>query len=50
MKEMRSDLVILDAMKPDDGPVALIKMPIRQRPAAHGNWVSADALETGVYS
>jgi len=49
VKEMRSDLVILDAMKPEDGPVALIKMPIRQRPAAHGNWVSADALETGVY-
>ena len=47
--ENRSDIAVLDAMKVDAGPVALIKMPIRIRSTFHGMWVPADALQTGRY-
>jgi carotenoid cleavage dioxygenase len=39
--EHRSDLVILDAQKMSEGPVATIKVPLRLKYGIHGNWVPA---------
>jgi carotenoid cleavage dioxygenase len=41
--EMRTELVVLDAQRIADGPVATIRMPFRLRAAVHGCWVPADA-------
>lgn len=41
---MRTELVVLDAQRIADGPVARIRMPFQLRGAVHGNWVSAAAL------
>ena len=49
MKEMRSDLAVLDARDIEAGPVALIRLPTRIRSTFHGMWVPAKALETGIY-
>jgi len=35
----RADLLILDAEKPEDGPIATVKLPIRAAPQIHGWWV-----------
>jgi carotenoid cleavage dioxygenase-like enzyme len=40
-----SDMVILEAARPDQGPIATIKMPLRLRNQVHGNWVSAEELQ-----
>lgn len=45
-EEMRSDLVVLDASRLDDGPIATVKLPLRLRTGLHGNWVSGDQLPT----
>jgi carotenoid cleavage dioxygenase len=37
--ENRSDLVILDAQRMSDGPVATVKIPVRLKYGIHGNWV-----------
>lgn len=37
--EHRSDLVILDAQRFDEGPVATVKLPVRLKYGIHGNWV-----------
>jgi len=42
--EMRSDLVILDALDVEAGPVATVRVPFRIRNGLHGNWVSAAEL------
>ncbi len=42
--ENRTDLVILDALHLDRGPVATIKFPCRVHEGFHGIWVSASAL------
>ncbi len=39
--ENRSDLVILDAQRMDEGPIATIKIPVRLKYGIHGNWVPA---------
>jgi len=39
--ENRSDLVILDAQRMSEGPVATIKIPVRLKYGIHGNWVPA---------
>ncbi len=39
--EHRSDLVILDAQRMDEGPIATIKVPVRLKYGIHGNWVPA---------
>jgi carotenoid cleavage dioxygenase-like enzyme len=39
--EHRSDLVILDAQRMDEGPIATIKIPVRLKYGIHGNWVPA---------
>ncbi len=49
LKEMRSDLAVLDARKIEAGPLALIRLPTRLRMTFHGMWVPAKALETGIY-
>ena len=38
-EDNRSDLVILDAQRMDEGPIATIKMPVRLKYGIHGNWV-----------
>ena len=35
----RADLLILDAEKPEAGPIATVKLPIRAAPQIHGWWV-----------
>jgi carotenoid cleavage dioxygenase len=42
--EMRTELVVLDAQRIAEGPIARIRMPFRLRGAIHGNWVSAETL------
>lgn len=42
--EHRSDLVILDAQRMGEGPVATIKVPVRLKYGIHGNWVPALAF------
>ena len=42
--EPRSELIVLDTARFEDGPIATVKMPFRLRGAIHGNWVSAEAL------
>lgn len=34
-----SDVVILDAQRVDEGPIATIKVPVRLKYGIHGNWV-----------
>lgn len=49
VKEMRSDLVILDALDVAAGPVATLKLPVRVRATFHGMWVPENALATGQF-
>jgi carotenoid cleavage dioxygenase-like enzyme len=42
--ENRTDLVILDARKLSQGPIAVVKFPCRVHEGFHGTWVSAQAL------
>lgn len=44
LDEMRSDLVVLDAQRVDEGPLAVARLPIRLRNGLHGNWVPAEAM------
>ncbi len=39
--EMRSDLLLFDAQRVDEGPVATVKLPMRLRFGLHGNWQDA---------
>lgn len=45
--ENRTDLVILDALHLDRGPVATIRFPCRVHEGFHGIWVPTNAQETG---
>jgi len=40
-----TDLVILDAMRFEDAPVASIRLPHRVPPGFHGNWIPASTME-----
>ena len=42
--ENRTDCVILDAARIDQGPVATIRFPCRVHEGFHGIWVSANSL------
>ncbi len=44
-EEMRSDLVLWDAQRIAEGPVATIRLPLRLRNGLHGTWVSSVQLE-----
>jgi carotenoid cleavage dioxygenase len=41
-ENMRSDLVILDAERVKDGPIARVKLPVQASPQVHGWWVRED--------
>ncbi len=41
--ELRTELIVLDAQRVAEGPLATVRMPFRLRAAVHGNWVAADA-------
>jgi carotenoid cleavage dioxygenase-like enzyme len=43
-EEMRSDIVIVDALRLEEGPVARIRLPFRLHTQVHGWWASADDL------
>lgn len=43
-RENRSDVVILDALRLSDGPLATIRVPYRLRYAFHGTWAPAEEL------
>jgi carotenoid cleavage dioxygenase-like enzyme len=45
-----SDLAVLDARRIADGPVALLRLPVRVRSTFHGMWVPESAAVTGHYS
>lgn len=47
--ENRSDLAILDAAHLQEGPLALIKLPVRVRSTFHGMWVPEETLRSGEY-
>jgi carotenoid cleavage dioxygenase-like enzyme len=49
LAENHSDLAILNARSIADGPVALLKLPVRVRSTFHGMWVPESALTTGRY-
>ncbi len=40
-----SDLLLFDAQRVDEGPIATIRIPRRMRFGLHGNWVPGEALE-----
>ena len=41
---MGSEIWIVEAERPEDGPIARIESPFRLRCQVHGNWVAADAF------
>jgi carotenoid cleavage dioxygenase-like enzyme len=47
-QEMRSDLLILDAARVEDEPVATIKLPLRLRNGLHGRWIDGAVLDAYV--
>ena len=42
--EMRSELVIVDAMQMEQGAIATVKLPFRLRSGTHGNWMPASDI------
>ena len=50
LSENRSDLAILNAKRLADGPLAVLRLPVRVRSTFHGMWVPGAALETGRYA
>jgi carotenoid cleavage dioxygenase len=43
-----SDLLLFDALKVAEGPVATIHIPFRMRFGLHGNWVDGKELATAI--
>ena len=41
-ERLRSDLVILDAERVADGPLAVVRLPVQASPQVHGWWVRED--------
>lgn len=39
-----ADILLFEAAMPERGPLARLKLPLRQRSGVHGNWVPAEAL------
>jgi len=42
--EMRSELVVVDAQRLEDGEIARVILPFRAGPQVHGIWVRPDEL------
>jgi carotenoid cleavage dioxygenase len=47
MNEHRTALMVLDAQRLEEGPVATVHLPLRLRPGLHGNWVPRAQLSAG---
>ena len=45
-ENLRSDLVIFDAEHIDEGPIAIVKLPVQASPQVHGWWVREDQYPT----
>ena len=45
---MKSELVVADAMRLDEGIIARVKLPFRLHSQVHGNWVPNDVVPTGI--
>ena len=45
LAEGRSDLLIFDAQRLTEGPIATVKLELRLRPALHGNWAPESQLQ-----
>jgi len=44
IKEMRTDVFLLDALHLDAGPLVTLHLPLRLRPGYHGNWAPRRAF------
>jgi len=44
VKEMRTDVFLLDALRIAEGPIATIRLPLRLKPGYHGSWAPAESL------
>lgn len=44
INEARSEVVVVDTARVEDGPVATVHVPMQMRPTFHGLWVSAEEL------
>ena len=44
LEQMHSELVLLDALRVEDGPLATLRMPMRLRAGLHGTWVDGAAF------
>jgi carotenoid cleavage dioxygenase-like enzyme len=49
LAENRSDLVILDAQRLGEAPIATLRLPVRVRSTFHGMWVPQPTLQSGRY-
>jgi carotenoid cleavage dioxygenase-like enzyme len=38
IREMRTDVLMFEALRVEDGPFATVRLPLRLRPGYHGNW------------
>ena len=47
MKEMRTDVFLLDAQHLTDGPIATLHLPLRLRPGYHGSWAGRAEIAAG---
>jgi carotenoid cleavage dioxygenase-like enzyme len=45
-ESLRSDLFILDAEQPEQGPIATVRLPVQASPQIHGLWVRGDMYPT----
>jgi len=50
LADNRSDLAILNAKRLTDGPLAVLRLPVRVRSTFHGMAVPSTALDTGRYA
>lgn len=44
IREMRTDVLMFEALRIEDGPFAMIRLPLRLRPGYHGNWASREQI------
>jgi carotenoid cleavage dioxygenase len=44
LDEWRSDLLMFDALRIEEGPLATVRLPVRLRTGLHGNWHTAEDL------
>jgi carotenoid cleavage dioxygenase len=44
IQEMRTDVLMFDAQRIDEGPFAIIRLPLRLRPGYHGSWAGLNEI------